>query len=67
VTYHRDALDAAREAVAGLIERHGSVSIAELRDRLGLSRKYAQAILEHFDRTGFTKRVGDRHVPDKRP
>jgi selenocysteine-specific elongation factor len=65
VTYHREALNAARDAVAGLIERRGSVSIAELRDRLGLSRKYAQAILEHFDRTGFTKRVGDRHVPAK--
>ncbi len=63
VIYHRDTLEAARRAVAGLIARHGSVSIAELRDRLDLSRKYAQAILEYFDRTGYTKRVGDRHVP----
>ncbi len=62
VTYHREALKAAREAVAGLIERRGSVTIAELRDRLSLSRKYAQAILEHFDKTGLTKRVEDRHV-----
>jgi selenocysteine-specific elongation factor len=65
VTYHRETIEAARAAVAGLIERHGSVSIAELRDRLDLSRKYAQAILEYFDRTGFTRRVGDRHVPAK--
>ena len=65
VTYHRESLDAAREAVAGLIERHGSVTIAELRDRLNLSRKYAQAILEYFDKTGLTKRVEDRHVPAK--
>ena len=62
VTYHRDTLEAAREAVSGLIELRGSVTIAELRDRLNLSRKYAQAILEHFDRTGLTKRVEDRHV-----
>jgi selenocysteine-specific elongation factor len=62
VVYHRDTVEAARAAVAGLIERRGSVTIAELRDRLTLSRKYAQAILEYFDRTGFTKRVGDRHV-----
>ncbi len=62
VIYHRDTVEAARAAVAGLIERHGSVSIAELRDRLALSRKYAQAILEFFDRTGLTKRAGDRHV-----
>jgi selenocysteine-specific elongation factor len=66
VTYHKDTLEAARTAVAGLAERHGSVTIAELRDRLGLSRKYAQAILEHFDKTGFTTRVGDRHVLSKK-
>jgi len=67
VVYHRDTVEAARLAVAGLIERRGSVSIAELRDRLALSRKYAQAILEYFDKTGFTKRVGDRHVAGARP
>jgi len=62
VTYHREALEEARAAVLNLIERHGSVTIAELRDRLRLSRKYAQALLEYFDRTGMTKRVEDRHV-----
>jgi selenocysteine-specific elongation factor len=62
VVYHRDTVDSARQAVLGLIERHGSVTIAELRDRLNLSRKYAQAILEYFDRLGITKRVEDRHV-----
>ena len=67
VIYHRDALEAARTAVAGLIERHGSVTIAELRDRLELSRKYAQAILEYFDKAGFTRRVEDRHVLASRP
>lgn len=67
VIYHRETLEAARVAVAGLIERHGSVTIAELRDRLNLSRKYAQAILEYFDKTGFTKRVEDRHVPAGHP
>jgi len=67
VIYHRETIEEARAAVAGLIERHGSVTIAELRDRLDLSRKYAQAILEYFDKIGFTNRVEDRHVPAKRP
>ncbi|HOW86264.1 MAG TPA: selenocysteine-specific translation elongation factor [Candidatus Aminicenantes bacterium] len=67
VIYHRETLEAARTAVAGLVERHGSVTIAGLRDRLELSRKYAQAILEYFDKTGYTRRVEDRHVLAKRP
>ena len=66
VTYHREALEEAREAALGLISRHGSITIAELRDRLSLSRKYAQAILEYFDKTGLTRRVEDRHVLNKK-
>jgi selenocysteine-specific elongation factor len=38
------------------------VTIAGLRDRLGTSRKYAQALLEHFDAVRVTRRVGDEHV-----
>ena len=30
-----------------------------LRDRFGTSRKYALAVLEHFDAIGFTRREGD--------
>jgi selenocysteine-specific elongation factor len=66
VTYHREALDEAKKAVLGLIERRASVTIAELRDRLNLSRKYAQAILEYFDKTGLTKRIEDRHVLNRK-
>jgi selenocysteine-specific elongation factor len=62
VTYHRDALARAREAVAERIRRTGGITIAELRDKLDLSRKYACAILEYFDKIGFTRRSGDRHV-----
>ncbi len=66
VTYHRETFDEARTIVMGFIERRGSITIAELRDRLNLSRKYAQAILEHFDETGLTRRVEDKHVLQKK-
>lgn len=62
VTYHRETVAEAQAIVAGHIRGRGSMTIAELRDRLSLSRKYAQALLEHFDRIGFTRRVEDRHV-----
>jgi selenocysteine-specific elongation factor len=62
VTYHAETLQAARQMVLTHLERHQSLTIAELRTKLGLSRKYAHAILEYFDKTGLTRRVEDRHV-----
>jgi selenocysteine-specific elongation factor len=44
------------------IERQGSITLAQARDMLQTSRKYAQAILEHTDEVGITKRVGDERV-----
>jgi selenocysteine-specific elongation factor len=61
VSYHVDSLKAAREIVLDQIQKKGSITIAELRDRLNLSRKYAQAVLEYFDQIGLTKRKEDRH------
>jgi selenocysteine-specific elongation factor len=46
-----------------LVERDGSTSIGEVRDELGLSRKYAQALLEHLDGEHVLRRDGDRHYP----
>jgi len=62
VTYHREFVQAAMEIVAEHIKKNESITVAELRDRLGVSRKYALALLEHFDNMGFTKREGDKHI-----
>ncbi len=57
-----DAVAAAREAVVAACEQRGSVTIAQLRDSLGTSRKHAQAVLEHLDAQKVTRRRGDAHV-----
>jgi len=44
------------------IGQQGNITLAQTRDLLGTSRKYAQALLEHLDETGVTKRVGDARV-----
>ena len=44
------------------IAGHGSITIGQLRDELGTTRKFAQALLEHFDAEKVTRRVGDAHV-----
>ena len=47
------------EEVRRAIERHGQVSVADVRDRMNTSRKYALALLEHLDDIGVTVRQGD--------
>ena len=60
--FHPEPLAELEARVAALAERDGQATIAGVRDELGTSRKYAQALLEHLDRTRVTRRVGDAHV-----
>ena len=45
--------------LAAAMEAGGQLTLAEARDLLGTSRRYAQALLEHMDSEGMTLRVGD--------
>jgi selenocysteine-specific elongation factor len=38
------------------------ITIASVRDRLGISRRATQLLLERFDADGLTRRVGDERV-----
>ncbi|MGP9797466.1 selenocysteine-specific translation elongation factor [Halomonas sp. 86] len=42
-----------------LMDEHGTIRVAEFRNRIGTGRKLAIHILEFFDRIGFTRRVQD--------
>ena len=50
------------ERIRAHVREHGSISLAETRDLIGASRKYAQALLEHLDATHVTRRTGDVRV-----
>jgi len=63
---HRDALADVAARVTGLIERDGPLTLAALRDELGTSRRYAQALLEALDAERVTLRVGDERVLRRR-
>jgi selenocysteine-specific elongation factor len=41
---------------------NGSITLAQVRDMFGTTRKYAQALLEHLDGKKMTRRVGDERV-----
>ena len=62
VVFHRESVESARKIVLEHLEKNQHITVAELRDKLKLSRKYATAILEYFDAIGLTKREQDMHI-----
>jgi selenocysteine-specific elongation factor len=61
--YHPDVLADIRSRIIGLAaENAGAITLARLRDELGTSRKFAQALLEHFDSEKLTIRRGEEHI-----
>lgn len=61
------AYTALEDAAVAFLCTHARATAAELRDALGVSRKYAIPLLEHFDAQGVTRRVGDeRELGPKR-
>jgi selenocysteine-specific elongation factor len=67
VVYAAPAYEKLARQIVALAERDGSTSIAAVRDTLGLSRKYAQALLEQLDSERRLRRDGDRHLPRRAP
>jgi selenocysteine-specific elongation factor len=57
--YPPDRLEALMARLVEAMEAAGQLTLAEARDLLGTSRRYAQALLEHMDSEGMTLRVGD--------
>jgi selenocysteine-specific elongation factor len=65
---HRDALAVVADRAGAIIANEGAVTLARLRDELGTSRKYAEALLEHLDSARYTLRLpDDRRVLRRRP
>jgi selenocysteine-specific elongation factor len=62
IAFTRDAYAKAVAIVKDVIGTTGSVSVAQLRDRMGASRRPVLALLEHLDAEKLTRRVGDQRV-----
>jgi selenocysteine-specific elongation factor len=50
------------ERIRAHLSQHKTITVAQVRDLLNTSRKYALALMEHLDAQGVTKRVGDERV-----
>jgi selenocysteine-specific elongation factor len=63
VLFAPSAIDAAARVVAGLLAAQPEgVTVAEVREALGTSRKYALPLLNRLDATGVTRRRGDVRI-----
>jgi len=58
----REALDEIERGVSVMVAGEGSITVGDLRERFGCTRKYLIPLLEHLDRKGITRRKGDRRV-----
>jgi selenocysteine-specific elongation factor len=62
VVFASEAYEEMKARVLSAIEARGKVTLAEVRDIFGTSRRYVQALLEHLDEAKVTRRVGDERV-----
>jgi selenocysteine-specific elongation factor len=51
-----------KTGVVAHLEKQGSITVAQVRDLFGTSRKYALALLGYLDEKRITRRVGDERV-----
>ncbi|HHU13536.1 MAG TPA: selenocysteine-specific translation elongation factor [Clostridiaceae bacterium] len=57
ILIHKDYLARAEAIVKDALSTTGQIQLAQFRDEIGTSRKFAVAILEYFDRTRLTRLV----------
>jgi selenocysteine-specific elongation factor len=60
--FHARALDAIQAKLVALLRERREIGPGDIKDLLGISRKYAIPLLEFFDQRRVTTRVGERRV-----
>jgi selenocysteine-specific elongation factor len=60
--FHAAALDAIQDKLVAMLRERKEIGPADIKDLLGISRKYAIPLLEFFDGRRITTRVGERRV-----
>jgi selenocysteine-specific elongation factor len=62
LVYRQKMLIQMKEMIRDFIARHQKITVADFRDLIQASRKFAVALLEYFDEIGFTRREDDERV-----
>jgi len=59
LAYDRGAFERAQALLVDFLRSHPEITVADYRTLLEASRRYALALLDHFDRAGLTVRIAD--------
>ena len=62
VVFTAEAYQAMLDRATARLKANGKITLAEVRDMFGTSRKYVQSFLEYLDQQRITRRVGDERV-----
>jgi len=62
ILIHGEFFDASVTTFVEEVAKNGDIALAQFRDKLGTSRKYAVALLEYFDKKKISKKIGDTRV-----
>jgi len=60
--FHRKAIDELKSELIDFLDRNGEITTPQFKEMTGASRKYTIPLIEYFDRTQVTVRVGDTRV-----
>lgn len=64
--FHATALKTAEEELVAYLRKNGEITPGDVKDLLGVTRKYAIPLMEYFDTLRVTMRVGDKRMLARR-
>ena len=62
IIFTASAYDEMVQRISSHLKSYGKITVAEVRNLLGTSRKYAVALMEYLDEQKITRRIGDERV-----
>lgn len=62
IYFHRIPFDTLREKLIQFLKQHKEISTPQFKEMTGASRKYVIPLIEYFDQTKLTLRLGDKRV-----
>jgi len=60
--FYKPSMEKLKEKLVALLVRQGEIDTPAFKEMTGLSRKFSIPLLEYFDKTKVTIRVGDKRI-----